>query len=351
MPAPVHSLRARLNPQCFMRKLIIQIPCFNEEATLSRTVADIPRQIEGIDSVEVLVIDDGSTDRTAEVARAAGVDHYVRHPINRGLARSFRTGIEACLGLGADIIVNTDGDNQYSGADVPQLIRPILEGRADIVVGDRQTGQIAHFSPLKRRLQALGSWVARRLSATTIPDAVSGFRAISRDAALQLNILSNFSYTIEMLILAGRRGMAIASVPVRTNRTDRPSRLFTSIPRFMARSAATMLRIFAMYKPLRVFFFMGFGLALAGAAPVLRFLYFWAAGDGAGHIQSLVLGGVLLVIGFMTLLIGLIADLISFNRQLLEMVLEKLRRLEQDERRGVAIPDRETVLRWSRGAK
>jgi glycosyltransferase involved in cell wall biosynthesis len=332
-------------------KLVVQIPCFNEEDTLPRTVADIPRRIDGVDVVEVLVIDDGSTDRTAEVARATGVDHYVRHPNNRGLARSFRTGIDACLGLGADIIVNTDGDNQYAGADIPNLIRPILDGRADIVIGDRQTGQLAHFSLLKRRLQALGSWVVRQLSATNVPDAVSGFRAISREAALQLNILSSFSYTIEMLIVAGRRGMAIASVPIRTNPTDRPSRLFKSIPRFMARSGTTMVRMFAMYKPLRIFFVIGAGLSLAGATPVLRFLYLWAIGDGAGHIQSLVVGGVLLVIGFMTLLIGLVADLISFNRQLLEIVLEKLRRLELEERRGVAVPDRETLLRWSRGGE
>jgi glycosyltransferase involved in cell wall biosynthesis len=314
-------------------------------------VADIPRRIDGVDSVEVLIIDDGSTDRTADVARAAGVDHYVRHPRNRGLARTFRTGIDACLSLGADIIVNTDGDNQYAGADIPQLIRPILDRQADIVVGDRQTARLDHFSPLKKRLQAMGSWVVRQLSATTVPDAVSGFRAISRDAAFQLNILSNFSYTIEMLISAGRRGMAIASVPVRTNRTDRPSRLFRSIPRFMARSGTTILRMFAMYKPLRIFLLMGLALSIAGAIPVLRFLYFWAIGDGAGHVQSLILGGVLLVIGFMTLLIGLVADLISFNRQLLEMVLEKMRRLELEEHRSAAIPDRDTLLRWSRGGE
>jgi glycosyltransferase involved in cell wall biosynthesis len=332
-------------------KLIVQIPCFNEEETLARTVADIPRRIDGVDSVEVLIIDDGSTDRTADVARAAGVDHYVRHPRNRGLARTFRTGIDACLSLGADIIVNTDGDNQYAGADIPQLIRPILDRQADIVVGDRQTARLDHFSPLKKRLQAMGSWVVRQLSATTVPDAVSGFRAISRDAAFQLNILSNFSYTIEMLISAGRRGMAIASVPVRTNRTDRPSRLFRSIPRFMARSGTTILRMFAMYKPLRIFLLMGLALSIAGAIPVLRFLYFWAIGDGAGHVQSLILGGVLLVIGFMTLLIGLVADLISFNRQLLEMVLEKMRRLELEEHRSAAIPDRDTLLRWSRGGE
>jgi glycosyltransferase involved in cell wall biosynthesis len=329
-------------------KLIVQIPCFNEEATLPQTVADIPTRIDGIAQIEILVIDDGSTDRTVEVAWAAGVDHVVRHHANRGLARSFRTGLDACLRLGADIIVNTDGDNQYAGADIPRLIRPILEGRADIVIGDRQPGQIAHFSPLKKRLQALGSWVVRQLSATSVPDAVSGFRAISRDAALQLNILSGFSYTIEMLIQAGRRRMAIVSVPVKTNPVDRPSRLFKSIPRFISLSVATMLRAFSMYKPLRVFFLIGLVLSLVGAVPVLRFLYFWMLGDSAGHIQSLILGGVLLVIGFVTFLIGLVADLISFNRQLLELVLEKLRRLELEERPGSVVPNRETVVRWAR---
>jgi glycosyltransferase involved in cell wall biosynthesis len=329
-------------------KLIVQIPCFNEEATLPQTVADIPTRIDGIAQIEILVIDDGSTDRTVEVAWAAGVDHVVRHHANRGLARSFRTGLDACLRLGADIIVNTDGDNQYAGANIPHLIRPILEGRADIVIGDRQPGRIAHFSPLKKRLQALGSWVVRQLSATSVPDAVSGFRAISRDAALQLNILSGFSYTIEMLIQAGRRRMAIVSVPVKTNPVDRPSRLFKSIPRFISLSVATMLRAFSMYKPLRVFFLIGLVLSLAGAVPVLRFLYFWMLGDSAGHIQSLILGGVLLVIGFVTFLIGLVADLISFNRQLLELVLEKLRRLELEERPGSVVPNRETVVRWAR---
>jgi glycosyltransferase involved in cell wall biosynthesis len=332
-------------------KLIVQIPCFNEEGTLPQTVADIPRRIDGIAAVEILVIDDGSTDRTVEVARAVGVDHVVRHHANRGLARSFRTGLDACLRLGADVIVNTDGDNQYAGADIPRLIRPILEGRADIVIGDRQPGRIAHFSPLKRRLQALGSWVVRQLSATNVPDAVSGFRAISREAALQLNILSGFSYTIEMLIQAGRRRMAIASVPVKTNPVERPSRLFKSIPRFISLSVATMLRAFSMYKPLRVFFLIGLVLSVAGAVPVLRFLYFWMLGDGVGHIQSLILGGVLLVIGFMAFLIGLVADLISFNRQLLELVLEKLRRLELEERPGSAVSEQKTVLRWARRAE
>ena len=309
-------------------KLIVQIPCYNEEATLARTVADIPRRIDGIDAVEVLVVDDGSTDRTAEVARGAGVDHIVRHPNNRGLARSFRTGLDACLKLGADIIVNTDGDNQYDGADIPRLIRPILEGRADIVIGDRQTAGLAHFSPTKKWLQAVGSRFAQALSATDVPDAVSGFRAISREAALQLNVISRFSYTIETLIQSGRRRLAIASVPVRSNRTERASRLFKSVPRFIGLSAVTMVRTYAMYQPLRVFFYIGLALSLVGLVPVLRFLYLYAIGEGAGHLQSLVLGGALLVIGFMTFLIGLVADLISFNRQLLEMVLEKVRGIE-----------------------
>src|SRR5262245_17345820 len=311
-------------------KLIVQIPCFNEEETLARTVADIPRRINGIAAVEVLVIDDGSTDQTIEVARRAGVDHIVRHPNNRGLARSFRTGLDACLRLGADIIVNTDGDNQYAGADIPRLIRPILDGRADIVVGDRQTACLAHFSPMKKWLQALGSRVVRALSATDVPDAVSGFRAISREAALQLNVISRFSYTIETLIQSGRLRLAIASVPVRSNRTERASRLFTSVPRFIGLSAVTMVRTYAMYQPLRVFFYIGLALSLVGLVPVLRFLYLYAIGEGSGHLQSLVLGGALLVIGFITFLIGLVADLISFNRQLLEMVLEKVRSIEAE---------------------
>ena len=257
-----------------------------------------------------------------------GVDHVVRLKTNGGLARAFRTGLDACLKLGADIIVNTDGDNQYAGADIPKLIGPILAGEADIVVGDRETHKIAHFSPLKKRLQSLGSFVVRNLSYTDVPDAVSGFRAISREAALRVNIVSGFSYTIEMLIQAGRERMAIASVPVATNRTTRQSRLFTSLPRFLERSVSTMVRSYAMYHPLRVFFYIGLWLSLAGLVPVVRFLYFYVIGEGGGHLQSLILGGVLLVIGFVTFLVGLVADLIAFNRQLLEMTLEKVRRME-----------------------
>ena len=309
-------------------KLIVQIPCYNEEGTLRQTLADIPRAIGGVDSVEILIIDDGSTDRTVPLALQLGVDHLVRHTNNKGLARTFRSGIEACLSLGADIIVNTDGDNQYAGWHIPRLIRPILDGTADVVVGDRQTDKVAHFSPFKRALQRLGSRFVRLLSGTRVPDAVSGFRALSREAALQINIVSPFSYTIEMLIQAGRKGMAVTSVPVDINPPTRKSRLFKSIPHFLRRSVSTMLRMYSMYQPLRIFVLIGMALSALGALPILRFVYFYLQDGGQGHVQSLVLGGVLLVIGLTTFLIGLVADLIGFNRQLIEMTLEKVRRLE-----------------------
>jgi glycosyltransferase involved in cell wall biosynthesis len=309
-------------------KLIVQIPCLNEQHTLPETVAGIPRDIMGVDKVEVLIIDDGSTDRTVEVAREIGVDHIVRHRNTKGLAPAFRTGIDACLRRGADIIVNTDGDNQYYGADIPALIEPILRGEADIVVGDRQTHSVAHFSTFKKLLQKYGSAVVRRVSRTTVPDAVSGFRAISREAALQLNIVSPFSYTIEMLIQAGRKKMAVAAVPVRTNAKTRNSRLFKSIPQFLERSLTTMVRMYSMYRPLKFFVAIGALITIIGTLPVIRFLYLYAIGQGEGHVQSLVLAGALLVIGLMTFLIGLVADLIGFNRQLMEMTLEKVRRIE-----------------------
>ena len=326
-------------------KLIVQIPCFNEEATLPEVIRDIPRKIAGVDTVEILVIDDGSSDRTAEVAREHGVEHIVSHTTNKGLARAFRTGIEACLRRGADIIVNTDADNQYFGGDIKKLIAPILDGCADIVVGDRGTRNNPHFSLGKKGLQIVGSALVRRLSRTTVPDAVSGFRAISREAALQLNIVSSFSYTIEMLIQAGSKRLSVASVPIATNPKTRESRLFRSIPQFLSRSGTTIVRMYAMYKPLRVFFFIGMSLVFIGALPVMRFLYFYFIGGGQGHVQSLILGGVFLIIGFITLLIGMLADLIGFNRQLIEMTLQKISRIELElERDGITGTEPDTEL-------
>ncbi|AGA88892.1 glycosyl transferase [Thioflavicoccus mobilis 8321] len=309
-------------------KLIVQIPCFNEEQTLAETIADIPRQIAGVERVEILVIDDGSTDRTVQVAQALGVDNLVRHKHNQGLARAFRTGLDAGLQQGADIIVNTDADNQYVGADIRKLVAPIVTGEADIVIGDRQTDQLAHFSPLKKLLQRLGSGVVRKLAGIAVPDTVSGFRAFSREAAIRLNIVSNFSYTIETVIQAGKRNLRVVSVPVRTNPTARPSRLFRSIPQFIQNSLMTMVRMYAMYKPLRVFFYLGSLSLLVGILPIIRFFHFYLQGDGGGHLQSLILGGMFVLIGIIAWLIGLVADLISFNRQLLEMTLERVRRLE-----------------------
>lgn len=311
-------------------KLIVQIPCYNEEQTLPATVADIPRRIDGVDEVEILIIDDGSRDRTVEVAHAIGVEHIVRNKRNIGLARTFRKGIDACLARGADIIVNTDGDNQYAGADIPKLVEPILSGRADIVIGDRETDKVPHFSPLKKFLQYLGSAVVRRLAGIWVPDTVSGFRAFSREAAIRLNVVSSFSYTIETVIQAGKRQLTVDSVPIRTNPKTRDSRLFKSIPHFIRNSLGTMVRMYSMYQPLRVFFLIGGVMMLIGSLPILRFMIFYLSGSGAGHIQSLVLGSVFIILGFITFLAGLVADLISFNRQLLELTLERVRRLELD---------------------
>ena len=309
-------------------KLIVQIPCYNEETTLPETVRDIPRSISGIDTIEILVIDDGSTDRTSEVARELGVHHIVRNKTNGGLARAFRLGLDRCISLGADIVVNTDADNQYCGADIAKLVEPIVEGRVDVVVGDRQTSTIGHFSARKKILQRFGSWVVRNLSGVDVPDAVSGFRAISRDAAMRLNIVSPFSYTIEMLIQVGKKGMSFASVPVGTNPKTRESRLFKNAFRFIERSATTLVRMYSMYQPLRVFTALGLIIAIIGLIPMLRFLYFYLFVSGAGKIQSLVIGSALLTIGALTFVLGLLADLINHNRALIEMVLEKTRRLE-----------------------
>ena len=261
-----------------MTKLIIQIPCLNEESTLAAAIADIPRDIPGIDVVEILVIDDGSTDRTAEVASECGADHIMRNGSNLGLAKSFQRGLDAGLRRGADIIVNTDGDNQYCGADIAKLVQPILSGQADIVVGDRQTGNIQHFSPLKKALQKVGSRAVGRLAAAEIPDAVSGFRAFSRNAAMGITVRSTFSYTTETLIQAGRKNLRIASIPINTNKVERPSRLFKSIPQFLSRTGRTMVRAYAMYEPLKIFMMLGLALMVAGSLPIPSFrcpLYGW----------------------------------------------------------------------------
>jgi len=321
-----------------MIKLIVQIPCFNEEATLAETIGDIPRQIEGVDRVEILVIDDGSTDRTAEVAKASGADHVVSNPKNIGLAQSFQRGLDACLSLGADFIVNTDGDNQYCGRDIPKLIAPLVSGDADIVVGDRRPAEIAHFSPLKRLLQKFGSRAVSGLAGVEVADAVSGFRAYTRQAAMGVTVRSTFSYTTETLIQAGRKRRAIVSIPIRTNKVERPSRLFRSVPQFLSRTGRTMLRAYAMYEPLKIFLALGVVLMAVGMAPIARFLVHYFLGDGAGMIQSLILGGVLFLVGGVCALFALIADLIAYNRQLLELTLERVRKIEyamdENERRA-----------------
>lgn len=312
-----------------MTKLIIQIPCLNEADSLPDTLASLPRTIPGVDRIEILVIDDGSSDGTADVARRFGAHHVVQHRRNRGLAAAFQSGIDAALAAGADIIVNTDADGQYAGEDIAKLVQPILAHQADIVIGDRGVGDNAHFGPFKRQLQKLGSLVVRRLSRTDVTDAVSGFRAISRAAAQRITIITEFSYTTDMLIQAGRKRFKIVSVPIRTNATMRPSRLFKSIPQFIARQLVTMARAYATYNPMRTFALIGGSLALIGIIPIVRFLYFWASGDGGGHVQSLVLGGSLLVLGVLTGLLGVLADLIGANRKLLEASLHKLRQLEE----------------------
>ena len=311
-----------------MTKLIVQIPCYNEEHTLSQTVRDIPRQIEGIDQVEILIIDDGSTDRTVEVAKELGVDHIIRNTCNKGLARTFLVGLDASLRLGADVIVNTDGDNQYKGEDIPKLAAPILKGEADIVIGCRQVDTIPHFSFIKKRLQKIGSFVVRILSETNVPDTVSGFRAFSREAAMQMNIVSPYSYTIETIIQAGKKHLAVTSVPVDTNPKTRESRLISSIPKFLERSITTMIRMYTMYQPLRFFFYVGILCIIAALIPSVRFLYFFFATGGKGHIQSLIFAAILFIIGFNILMIGLLADVVSFNRRLIEETLLRVRRIE-----------------------
>lgn len=329
-----------------MTKLIIQIPCFNEAESLPETLVALPRRIEGVDEIEILVIDDGSRDGTAEVARRWGVHHVVSHRRNRGLAAAFQSGIDACLKAGADVIVNTDADGQYVGEDIARLVQPVLRGEADIVVGDRGVGDNAHFGPVKRRLQRLGSAVVQKLSRTTVTDAVSGFRAISREAARRITITTEFSYTTDMLIQAGRKRLAITSVPIRTNRTMRPSRLFKSIPQFISRQLVTMARAYTTYNPLRAFVGTGAVIALVGLLPILRFLGYWLVGEGNGHVQSLVIGGSLLVLGAVTCLMGVLADLIGANRKLIETTLVHVRRLEEEvDRLSATRPDEVSAAR------
>jgi glycosyltransferase involved in cell wall biosynthesis len=309
-------------------KLIIQIPCLNEEETLPVTARDLPRQVDGFDTVEWLVIDDGSTDRTVEVARELGFDHIVRLTNNKGLANGFQAGLDACLKLGADVIVNTDADNQYDGRDIPKLVAPILAGDADMVVGDRQVMTIEHFSPAKKTLQRLGSWVVRQASQTDIPDTTSGFRAYNREAALALQVVSKFTYTLETIIQAGKMTVAIDHVPVRTNPKLRESRLFPSIWTYIRRNGISIFRIYALYEPLKVFMTAALIVGLASLAVWGRFLYFWIDGDGAGHVQSLILGAVLFNAAMVLAALGVLGDLISGQRITLQRIFERVRRVE-----------------------
>jgi glycosyltransferase involved in cell wall biosynthesis len=310
------------------RKLIIQIPCFNEEEMLPSTLACLPREVEGFDVVEWLIIDDGSRDSTVEVARAHGVDHVVRLPENRGLARAFMAGLNGCIERSASVIVNTDADNQYEGSDIPKLVRPILEGRADIVVGERPIENIKEFSSLKKLLQKMGSWVVRKVSNTQVLDAPSGFRAISREAAIQLQVFSEYTYTLETIIQAGHKGMFITSVPIRTNPQTRESRLMRSTLGYIRRSMETIVRIFITYQPFKFFFYPGTVALMMGIGIGVRFLVFFLIGEGEGKVQSLLLGTMLITIGFFLWVIAVIADLLSVNRRLIEEGNRRIRKLE-----------------------
>ena len=309
-------------------KLIIQIPCYNEEKTLELAYNDLPRHIDGIDTIEYLIINDGSKDNTVARARELGFHHIVSFKRNKGLAKGFMAGIDACLHLGADIIVNTDADNQYCGADIEKIVRPILDQKADIVIGERPIDQTEHFSWKKKKFQHLGSWVVRVASGTDIPDAPSGFRAYSRDAALRLNVVNEYTYTLETIIQAGNNKTAMTSVPIRTNPETRPSRLFSSMWRYMKRSSTVITRSFVMYKPLAFFMSIGLVLMLFGAILGIRFLILMLIGEGDGHIQSLILTAILIMMGFQTITIGLLGDTISANRKLLEDVQYRVRKME-----------------------
>jgi glycosyltransferase involved in cell wall biosynthesis len=312
-------------------KLIVQIPCHNEAETLPRVVAEIPRHIEGIEAVEVLVIDDGSTDDTVRIAYACGVDHVVSHPYRRGLAAAFQTGLDTALGLGADIVVNTDGDHQYPGAEIPRLLAPILNRGADLVIGDRQPATIGEFSPLKRALQVWGSWIVRLASGTQVPDATSGFRAYSREAALRLNVFTRYTYTLETIIQAGKKGLRVAHIVVPINPKLRPSRLVRNNWDYVKRSAATIVRLYTLYEPLRTFAWLSLPFIVVGLALVIRFLYFYIVGDAVGvarFVQSVVIGSAALIMGLLVLLFGVLADLVGANRWLLEDIMYRVKRLE-----------------------
>jgi glycosyltransferase involved in cell wall biosynthesis len=309
-------------------KLIIQIPCFNEEEQLPATLADLPREVPGFDVVEWLIIDDGSKDRTIEVARAGGVDHIVKLTNNKGLAAGFQAGLDACLKLGADVIVNTDADNQYSALDIPNLVLPIIEGKADMVVGDRETDSIEHFSPLKKRLQKLGSSVVRAASDTDVPDTTSGFRAYNREAALQMAVVSKYTYTLETIIQAGKLLVATAHVPIRTNEKTRESRLFPSMSAYVRRNAVAITRIYTQYEPLKVFSMMSFALFLLSLVPFIRFFVAYVGGEGAGHVQSLIFGAVLFNASVVVGVLGIIGDLLYSQRVMAQRTFEKVRRIE-----------------------
>lgn len=309
-------------------KLIIQIPCFNEEQQLPGTLADLPREVAGFDTVEWLVIDDGSSDRTIEVAREGGVHHVVKLTNNKGLAAGFQAGLDASLKLGADVIVNTDADNQYYGGDIERLVQPIVRGDADMVIGDRQVDTIAHFSPLKVALQRLGSWVVRQASSTRVPDTTSGFRAYNREAALQMVVVSKFTYTLETIIQAGKLLVAIDDVPIRTNEKTRESRLFPSMGAYVRRNSISIFRIYAQYEPLKVFWSAAAVMGVIALAVWGRFLVSWFQGEGAGHVQSLILGAVLFMAAMLLFALGVIGDLLAAQRTLSQRTFEKVRRIE-----------------------
>jgi glycosyltransferase involved in cell wall biosynthesis len=309
-------------------KCIIQIPCYNEAQILPRTLGQLPRDLPGFDSVEVLVVDDGSKDNTAQVALSSGADHVIVLPHHSGLAEAFSAGLDACVRLGADVIVNTDADNQYEAQDIAKLVQPIIERKAELVIGDRGVATLKYFAPVKRKLQVLGSWAVSQAAGISIPDATSGFRALTREVALQTNVLSQYSYTLETLIQAGNNKIKVTHVPIRTNPPERPSRLIHSLFDYISRSGSTIIRAYAMYRPLRVFFLIGSVIFSIGFLIGLRFLYFVLQGQSSGHVQSLILAAVLLILGFQTFLIGLVADLIAFNRKLMEEVLYRVKKSE-----------------------